>query len=57
MEDIRDVFSAEADNVYVFEVKEKRFEIEKLLKNPEQLFGHGVFSLLPNLAQEDFREC
>lgn len=57
MRELQRTLSAESSGSMAYIVTDKRLDIQKLLGNPEKLFAPNVFSLLPTVAQYDFREA
>lgn len=57
MRDLRTVLDAEAPGLKAFVVSDKRYDVERLLSNVEQLFAVGALDDVPLIAVEDFRDC
>ena len=55
--DIEKTLYAEMTDKYVYEVTDKRIDVNKLLYNIDALFPSGVFKNLPGIAKYDFTEA
>ena len=56
MIDLWKTIEAETEVIYVYEVLEKRFDIDKLLNRVNELFSPNTFFKLPKIAMIDFIE-
>ncbi|HEU5104269.1 MAG TPA: hypothetical protein VFU11_00355 [Solirubrobacterales bacterium] len=54
---VQTVLRAESVEKYAFVTSPKRWDVERLLKNPGSFFGDGVFSQLAPIAAFDFEEA
>lgn len=57
MEVVRTVLRAESVQKYAFVTSPKRWDVERLLRDPGSLFGEGVFVQLDAIAAYDFEEA
>jgi hypothetical protein len=54
---IKATMLAEAEGIYTFIAKDKRFAVSKLLNDVPSLMSPGTYSSLPEIAKLDFREA
>ncbi|MBE9513129.1 MAG: hypothetical protein IMY77_03645 [Chloroflexi bacterium] len=54
---LRHTFTFEAQGIFAYIVTDKRIDTNKLLSDVPALFNNGVFHLMPDMAQYDFREA
>lgn len=57
MREIRPTFEAECKGIYALITSDKKYSIDRLTSNIEELFSPGVFSKLTNIAISDFQEA
>lgn len=57
MDRLRHTLRAEASTLAAYVLSERRFDVEKLVEEPQLLLGEGTFERLPWIAQLDLKEA